>query len=90
MPSFELTQKQKDALKPEIRTLTAGAGSGKTAVLTRRYSESIKSENEVQRVIAFTFTNKAANEMRSRVVEYVLNRMRDAGTDEEYKGWWER
>ncbi len=47
--------------------IVAGAGSGKTKTLTSRLLNLLKNGAEPQSVIAITFTNKAADEMRSRV-----------------------
>lgn len=51
--------------------VSAGAGSGKTAVLTERVIRKIKDGISVSKLLVLTFTNEAAKEMKSRIREAI-------------------
>lgn len=48
--------------------IVAGAGAGKTKTITERIVEIIKKGTDPRAVLAVTFTNKAAKEMRERII----------------------
>lgn len=52
--------------------VSAGAGSGKTAVLTQRVIRKINDGIPVDRLLVLTFTNEAANEMKNRIRSAII------------------
>lgn len=47
--------------------ISAGAGSGKTAVLSERVKRKVKEGIDIRRILILTFTNEAAGEMKERI-----------------------
>ncbi|KAA8492493.1 ATP-dependent DNA helicase PcrA [Porphyridium purpureum] len=68
--SSTLNEVQQNAMMAPLRPIlvSAGPGSGKTRLLIHRIALMIASEIDPASILAVTFTNKAANEMKSRLV----------------------
>ena len=68
------TNEQMDAINRDNSNIivSAGAGSGKTAVLTERVIRKLKGGVDVDRLLVLTFTNEAANEMKSRIRDAII------------------
>ena len=59
---------QKKAVETKLNSVvSAGAGSGKTTVLSHRFLELIKTGMNVDEILTLTFTKKATVEMSSRI-----------------------
>src|SRR5690349_9217079 len=91
------TDSQPRELKPEQKiaahtldkhlSVTAGPGAGKTFVLVERYLEILRTKKaSVDNIVAITFTNRAANEMRQRVRDRIDGLLRTA-SDRERQTW---
>ena len=79
----DLTVEQRDAVTTNVSPLCviAGAGSGKTRVLTRRIAwQTTQGHADPRRVLAVTFTRRAARELRDRLRRLGLRDAVRAGT----------
>jgi len=84
-------QSEQAAAAYEIKkhiSVTAGPGSGKTTVLVERYLHILRRNPNlnIDQVVAITFTNRAANEMRERLREE-LNLILQSASADERKLW---
>ena len=69
----DLNKQQFEAVTHDVGSVfvIAGAGTGKTRTLTMRIAYLIAQGYDPSRIMAVTFTNKAAKEMKSRVIDMV-------------------
>ncbi|MBR5645320.1 MAG: UvrD-helicase domain-containing protein [Treponema sp.] len=74
---------QINAVKSQINTVvSAGAGSGKTTVLSERFNDLIINRGlKVDQILTLTFTKKATVEMSSRIYNVLKNNAKDAADD---------
>jgi DNA helicase-2/ATP-dependent DNA helicase PcrA len=66
-PLDERQQQAVEAVAPAL--VIAGPGAGKTRVLVERFVHLVQNGVEPRRILALTFSNKAAGEMRERLTE---------------------
>ena len=81
-------QQQAVARRHVSIVLSSGAGCGKTLVLTERYLAHLWDEEvDVAEVVAITFTEKAAREMRRRIRKAIAQQVRTSITNAEAERW---
>jgi ATP-dependent helicase/nuclease subunit A len=84
---MQFTDEQHAAITIQDRNLivTAGAGSGKTRVLVERFMALLDANADwtLPSIVAITFTEKAAGEMRDRVREAIESRIQHAVADDD-------
>ncbi len=82
----ELTdQQQAAAYANHSIAVTAGAGTGKTHMLAERYFHHLMSGHSPLEIVALTFTNKAAAELRSRIRKTIRDRTSDPALADQLK-----
>ena len=80
----DLTAEQRRAVSSRDRSVfcEASAGSGKTRVLVERYCAAVADDEvPLERILAFTFTERAASELRGRIREELIARGRAAAAE---------
>jgi DNA helicase II / ATP-dependent DNA helicase PcrA len=70
---LNLNQKAAVEINSGATLVIAGAGSGKTSVLTKRVANLIATGTNPGSILCLTFTNKAAGEMNKRVLQICSN-----------------
>lgn len=87
---MNFTTEQQQAIETHDRNVivVAGAGSGKTRVLVSRYLALLEAHDwDINALVAITFTNKAAQEMRDRVRQQLQERVAASETADQRERW---
>ncbi len=76
-PQINLTSAQQQAIDDNNSRfqIIACAGSGKTEVVSRRITRWLKEGADPKSIVAFTFTEKAASELKARIYRHVEEEM---------------
>ncbi|MFQ6040720.1 MAG: UvrD-helicase domain-containing protein [Candidatus Poribacteria bacterium] len=86
MQQIKLTPAQQTALNlSQHIVVTAGAGTGKTEVLIQRIIKILSQVNHINQVLAITYTDKAAGEIKHRVYRAILEKINMARGEERAK-----
>lgn len=87
MPVHTPQQQNAIAARGVAIVLSSGAGCGKTSVLTARYLSHLERDRvAVHQLVAITFTDRAAREMRRRIRAAVEAKVTDTADAE--RDWW--
>lgn len=83
--SADLNEKQLDVVNNinGIYVVDAGAGTGKTTAITRRYEKILDAIGDPNRILLLTFTDNAAENMRDKIIKecgdrYNINKLKRA------------
>ncbi|HWR58156.1 MAG TPA: UvrD-helicase domain-containing protein [Thermodesulfovibrionales bacterium] len=72
---LRVIERDSDLRFPHFTVLKASAGSGKTHMLTKRFVQFLLSEkisrNSLRNILAITFSNNAAREMKEKIIEWL-------------------
>ena len=83
MSRMNFTEEQTEAIHKDGTNIivSAGAGSGKTAVLSERVIRKLKDGVNINELLILTFTNEAASEMKNRIRKKIIkNNLFDQAT----------
>jgi ATP-dependent helicase/nuclease subunit A len=84
---FGLSREQEEAVDiTKNISLSAGAGSGKTRVLTNRFLRLLESGIKLEEIAAITFTEKAALEMKERIRGAIMEKLENCSVCD--KAFW--
>lgn len=89
---MKLNEHQRNAVEAEGHVVvTAGPGTGKTATLVARVVYLVETGVEPEEILVFTFTRKAAEELRGRIENaLVTDKLPFVGTIHGWCDWWLR